>query len=134
MVPSPASSPARDHRALAGPGLGPHPTRGHDPDRLPVRVELVLVGGHQGSAADGPVRTGTEGAVMAVSGASAPSLTRLRSLPGRRQRFDGRRVNHHAQPRPARALRVLYVAEAFGGGMFEITRMQAEGLARTGHQ
>jgi len=34
--------------------------------------------------------------------------------------------------REAEAPRVLFVAEAFGGGMFEITRMQAEGLARLG--
>jgi glycosyltransferase involved in cell wall biosynthesis len=31
-------------------------------------------------------------------------------------------------------LRVLFIAEAFGGGMFEITRMNAEGLARMGHE
>jgi glycosyltransferase involved in cell wall biosynthesis len=31
-------------------------------------------------------------------------------------------------------LSVLYVAEAFGGGMFEITRMMAEGLAGFGHR
>jgi glycosyltransferase involved in cell wall biosynthesis len=31
-------------------------------------------------------------------------------------------------------LSVLYVAEAFGGGMFEITRMMAEGLASSGHR
>ncbi len=29
---------------------------------------------------------------------------------------------------------VLFVAEAFGGGMFEITRMKAEGLAKLGHR
>jgi glycosyltransferase involved in cell wall biosynthesis len=31
-------------------------------------------------------------------------------------------------------LSVLYVAEAFGGGMFEITRTEAEGMARAGHR
>jgi glycosyltransferase involved in cell wall biosynthesis len=36
--------------------------------------------------------------------------------------------------RPFRPLSVLYVAEAFGGGLFEITRMKAEGLARLGHR
>jgi glycosyltransferase involved in cell wall biosynthesis len=30
-------------------------------------------------------------------------------------------------------LRVLYVAEAFGGGLYEITRKKAEGLAARGH-
>jgi glycosyltransferase involved in cell wall biosynthesis len=31
-------------------------------------------------------------------------------------------------------LSVLYVAEAFGGGLFEITRKKAEGLAKRGHR
>ena len=31
-------------------------------------------------------------------------------------------------------MRVLYIAEAFGGGLFEITRIQAEGLAAHGHE
>jgi glycosyltransferase involved in cell wall biosynthesis len=34
----------------------------------------------------------------------------------------------------SRRLSVLYVAEAFGGGMFEITRTEAEGVARAGHR
>jgi glycosyltransferase involved in cell wall biosynthesis len=34
----------------------------------------------------------------------------------------------------SRRLSVLYVAEAFGGGMFEITRTEAEGVARRGHR
>ncbi len=40
------------------------------------------------------------------------------------------------EPNPALdgRLRLLFVAEAFGGGMFEITRMQAEGLARRGNK
>ncbi|HTX12190.1 MAG TPA: glycosyltransferase family 4 protein [Solirubrobacteraceae bacterium] len=33
-----------------------------------------------------------------------------------------------------RSLRLLYVAEAFGGGLFEITRMLAESMAESGHQ
>jgi glycosyltransferase involved in cell wall biosynthesis len=41
---------------------------------------------------------------------------------GRRRTGDERR----------HATRVLFVAEAFGGGMFEITRMQAEGLSERG--
>jgi glycosyltransferase involved in cell wall biosynthesis len=37
----------------------------------------------------------------------------------------------HSDGRPAR--RILIIAEAFGGGMFEITRIQAEGLVRLGY-
>jgi glycosyltransferase involved in cell wall biosynthesis len=39
-----------------------------------------------------------------------------------------------ARESPSRALSILYVAEAFGGGMFEITRTEAEGVARAGHR
>lgn len=47
-----------------------------------------------------------------------------RTVPGDRQSRDSKDVR----------LNVLYVAEAFGGGMFEITRMMAEGLARNDHR
>jgi glycosyltransferase involved in cell wall biosynthesis len=47
---------------------------------------------------------------------------------------DRRDWNTRSRGRERSALRVLYVAEAFGGGMFEITRTQAEGVARAGHR
>jgi glycosyltransferase involved in cell wall biosynthesis len=40
----------------------------------------------------------------------------------------------HKSFRSEYLMRVLYVAEAFGGGVFEMTRLQAEGLAAHGHQ
>jgi hypothetical protein len=41
---------------------------------------------------------------------------------------------HRQQLDSGDALSVLYVAEAFGGGLFEITRMMAEQLASMGHR
>jgi len=40
----------------------------------------------------------------------------------------------HRQLEPGESLSILYVAEAFGGGLFEITRMMAEQLSRMGHR
>jgi glycosyltransferase involved in cell wall biosynthesis len=51
-----------------------------------------------------------------------------------RHRFDSRDWNTRSGDRDPSPLRVLYVAEAFGGGMFEITRTEAEGVARAGHR
>jgi glycosyltransferase involved in cell wall biosynthesis len=51
-----------------------------------------------------------------------------------RERVSAGRLPPFASTAPPTAnRRILFVAEAFGGGMFEITRMQAEGLARLGH-
>ncbi|MDQ6805359.1 MAG: glycosyltransferase family 4 protein [Actinomycetota bacterium] len=38
------------------------------------------------------------------------------------------------RPDAPERLRILYIAEAFGGGLFEITRMMAEQLAEMGHR
>ena len=49
-------------------------------------------------------------------------------------RFDLPDRHPRSRDRRSPPLRVLYVAEAFGGGMFEITRTEAEGVARAGHR
>jgi glycosyltransferase involved in cell wall biosynthesis len=51
-----------------------------------------------------------------------------RSQPGREHEIS------NIAERDSPPLSVLYVAEAFGGGMFEITRTEAEGVARAGHR
>jgi glycosyltransferase involved in cell wall biosynthesis len=60
------------------------------------------------------------------SGYSASRVGLTSRLPGARP--TDHMTDHRYAPR------VLFVAEAFGGGMFEITRMQAEGLARRGYR
>ena len=47
---------ARDDRRLADLRRGAHPAAGDGHDRLPLRLELVAVGGHQDPAAHDPVR------------------------------------------------------------------------------
>jgi glycosyltransferase involved in cell wall biosynthesis len=51
-----------------------------------------------------------------------------------RDSFTSADSDHHRQAHPGESLRILYVAEAFGGGLFEITRMMAEQLASMGHR
>jgi glycosyltransferase involved in cell wall biosynthesis len=55
--------------------------------------------------------------------------------PARSEQHSGSSNGHlrFARQHPGQ-LNVLYVAEAFGGGMFEITRTEAEGMARAGHR
>ena len=66
----------------------------------------------------------------------APAVRQRHGARDHRWRRDhtraGRRTGGAA--REFQKLSVLYVAEAFGGGMFEITRMMAEGLASSGHR
>src|ERR1700727_3174553 len=64
-------------------------------------------------------------------GRGLPTLDSSRSAARRAvDQTDGARQRAH----PKDALSILYVAEAFGGGLFEITRMMAEQLADHGHR
>jgi glycosyltransferase involved in cell wall biosynthesis len=64
-------------------------------------------------------------------GRGLPTLDSSRST-ARRTVGETDGARQRAQPKDA--LSILYVAEAFGGGLFEITRMMAEQLADHGHR
>lgn len=71
---------------------------------------------------------------LETRGRSRPPIRRSSDSPAR---FDWASARDHGEDRrepPTDFLSVLYVAEAFGGGLFEITRMLAEELARRGHR
>ncbi len=79
LAPPPAAPHSRDDRPLADPRLGPAAARRDGPDRLPVRDQLVAVGGRQDPAADGAVRAGAARNVAVrpiLNGPSAPVPTR----------------------------------------------------------